>query len=161
MLLKLFGAVILSLSGLLGGCRYARRLIIRRDFLRDFIAFLESLGTVLRYRSEDIFTSVNSSGELFSLPCDAHKRPFIQAWEEQIAPFAKRYALSKQDVSLLRDFGAQLGVTDTQGQLSHIALYSTLFEKQLTKAEEEVKSKAKLYRTLGLFTGMSAALMLI
>lgn len=161
MLLKLCGAALLTLSGLLGGCWYARRLGIRRDFLRSFIAFLDALATLLRYRAEDIYTSVNSSGELFHFPPEARSQPFPQAWESQISPFPARYALSRQDFTLLREFGAELGATDIQGQLSHIALYRTLFEKQLAAANEDIKSKAKLYRTLGLFTGASAALMMI
>lgn len=161
MLLKLCGAALLTLAGAAGGGWYAKRLRLRRDFLCDFIAFLDSLATLLRYRNEDIFTSVNSAGELIRFPLEARQQPFAQAWEAQTAALPMRYALSRQDTALLHAFGTKLGATDIQGQLSHIALYRTLFEKQLAAADEDIKSKAKLYRTLGIFTGASAALMMI
>ncbi len=158
--LKLAGALLLSLAGLAAGCALVRRLRLRKRFLRDFIAFLTALETNLRWRCDDIFTLVNSSQELFALPADSSS-PFEQVWEKYTAPLSRRFCLKREDALLLGELGAGLGKTDAEGQLAHLALYKTLFCKQLAAAEEELQSKAKLYRTLGLFAGMSAALMMI
>ena len=123
--------------------------------------FLSTLSTSLRYQGADIFRLVHSSGELFSTLSITGGEPFEEAWKKTICNFRSRYALTSQDFELLGEFGSQLGKTDTEGQLSHIELYQALFSKQLSLAEEEVISKSKLYQTMGLFAGVSAAIVLV
>ena len=159
--LKIAGALAVALSGLLFGRFRARRLAVRRDFLKELLVFLSALSTSLRYKSDDIFRLVSSSGELFSAISNYSGESFENAWKNVIGDFRSRYSLSAQDQSLLCEFGAQLGKTDTEGQLSHIELYQALFSKQLALAEEDVKSKSKLYQTMGLFAGVSAAIVLV
>ena len=73
----------------------------------------------------------------------------------------KGYALKKSDTDLLLEFGSHLGKTDVEGQLKHIELYRQLFEKQLEAAEDAIAKKSKLYKTMGLFVGTAAALMMM
>ena len=136
--LKIFGAALISLSGFLMGCVYA-----------------------VRYRSADIAVLVISCGELFSFPEDDYSQPFSKMWQITIADFQKRWRLNGTDMALLRDFGDGLGTTDVEGQLSHIALYQGMFSKQQSGAEDDILQKSKLYKSLGLFAGVSAALMFL
>ncbi len=159
--LKIFGALLLSFAGFLGGSYFVRRLQARQRFFREMEAFLSALSTALRYQSADIFTLVNSSTELFCFSQAESGLSFSDCWNRRLPTLAKRWSLSAQDVVLLREFGAQLGATDAQGQLAHIECYQSLFQKQQREAEENLRGKAKLYQTLGLFTGVSAALMLL
>ena len=158
--LKLFGAALLVLAGIGGGWLYARQLTVRRSFLTSFLTFLSNLATGLRYRGERMELLINSSGELFSLPVGNREQSVAEVWSAQISNFPKKWRLTAQDMTLLEEFGAKLGSTDTEGQLAHISLYQALFQKQLGEAERDVKQKAKLYQTLGLFIGVSAALMM-
>ena len=57
-------------------------------------------------------------------------------------------------------FGEKLGKTDLEGQLSHIELYRALFQKQIKEAEDDAQKKSRLYRTLGIFGGVSAAILI-
>ena len=157
--LKLFGAALLSLSGLLGGCYFSRRLAVRRKFLADFGVFISNLETAIRYRSAGIFTLVNSSQELFEI--SETNLPFETAWELGTSDFSKRFCLSSQDCALLKEFGSQLGKTDAEGQIMHLEMYQTLFSEQRACAEEDIKNKSKQYKTMGLFVGVSTALMMI
>ena len=159
--LKILGAALISFSGFSIGCMYVQRLKLRRDFLREFSVFLSSLSTAVRYRSADIAVLVNSCGELFSLPENDYSRPFSQMWQSSIADFKKRRCLSNADMALLKEFGEGLGTTDVEGQLNHIALYQGLFSKQQSGAEDDIIQKSKLYKSLGLFGGVSAALMFL
>ena len=159
--LKLLGALALILAGFVAGRMRTGRLQARRTFLRDMQGFLSSLSTALRFQGTDIFRSVSSSGGLFAAAHRQDNEPFDTMWERVTSGFPRRYALNAQDVSLLRELGAQLGKTDVEGQLQHIELYRTLFAKQLASAEEDVRQKAKLYQTLGLFVGVSAAIVLL
>ena len=156
--LRIAGAALLAFSGFLGGCYYSRRLFVRLRFLDDFGVFISNLETAIRYRSADIFTLVNSSQELFKLPDGV---ALETAWEQGTTGFPKRFCLSSRDTELLREFGSRLGKTDAEGQLMHLELYRTLFLKQRALAEEDIKNKSKLYKTMGLFAGVSAALMII
>lgn len=159
--LKIIGALAVALSGLLFGRFRAGRLAVRRDFLKELSVFFSALSTALRYKNDDIFNLVSSSGELFCSIQLSGSEPFEDAWRSVTRGFQRKYALTSQDLALLGEFGAQLGKTDTEGQLSHIELYQTLFSKQLALAQEEVDSKSKLYQTLGLFAGVSAAIVLV
>ena len=148
--LKILGAALISCSGFSIGCMYVQRLKLRLDFLREFSVFLSSLSTAVRYRSADIAVLVND-----------YSRPFSQMWQSSIADFKKRRCLSNADMALLKEFGEGLGTTDVEGQLSHIALYQGLFSKQQSDAEDDIIQKSKLYKSLGLFGGVSAALMFL
>ena len=159
--LKILGAALISFSGFSIGCMYVQRLKLRLDFLREFSVFLSSLSTAVRYRNADIAVLVNSCGELFSFPESDYSRPFSQMWQSSIADFKKRWRLSEADMALLKEFGEGLGTTDIEGQLSHITLYQGLFSKQQSGAEDDIIQKSKLYKSLGLFGGVSAALMFL
>lgn len=161
MLLKLLGALLLSLSGFALGCLCVQRLKLRRSFFREFSVFLKNLATSMRYRSGSITELVNSCGELFSINDPDTSKPFSEIWQNQIISFPKRWRLKGEDMAMLKEFGDGLGITDTEGQLSHIELYRAMFAKQQAQAEDDIIQKSKLYKTLGLFAGVSAALMLI
>ena len=115
------------------------RLYKRRDFLKSFTEFISLLATNLRYSGDDIFTLVNSCAENSSLDlllfseCD---RPFDELWLEKVKQLSSEIPLSKSDISMLNDFGGQLGKTDTEGQLKHLELYEVSFSKQLSSALE-------------------------
>lgn len=158
--LKILAALLLTAAGLGAGACYAHRLAVRRTFLAAFCTFLQNLSTALRYRGGRIDTLINSSGELFSFPNGEWEQPFAESWRLQISGFPKKWRLTPQDMQLLTDFGERLGTTDADGQLAHIAHYREIFAARLDEARQEAAQKAKLYKTLGLFGGVSAALLL-
>ena len=94
---------------------------------------------------------------LFS-ECD---RPFDELWLERVKQLSSEIPLSKSDISMLNDFGGQLGKTDTEGQLKHLELYEVSFSKQLSSALDAITKKSKLYKTMGFFAGSAIALMMI
>lgn len=164
--IKLIGCVLIVSACFLTGYTMSRNLFVRRDFLKSFIVFLSALSTNMRYNSSDIFTLVSLSVReeemsFFKFDNTLHNQPFETAWSERIRLLPKSLSLKKSDKELLSEFGRELGKTDIDGQLKHIELYKTVFEKQLYSAEEEISKKSKLYKTMGLFAGISIALMII
>ena len=159
--LKVCGAVLLSAAGILAGFLFARRLTTRRRFFREFSAFLTALKTSLRYRNEDIFTLVSRSGTLFAIVKNNGSLPFEAAWKSAVADFPKRWCLNTGDMTLLYDFGAGLGKTDYEGQLAHIEWYAAACEKRRQEADGDVRQKARLYKALGMFAGVSAAILFL
>lgn len=138
----------------------------RRDFLKNFLVFLSNLSTNIRYNSADIFTIVSMSANTSSLgflaaEYDYGSVSFDVIWNDKINSIPKQYSLTKTDRELLLKFGRELGKTDVEGQLRHIELFDSQFKKQLKDSEEAIKSKSKLYKTMGFFVGTAAALMMI
>lgn len=158
------GCLLVVCTGTMIGFVLSGRLYKRKDFLKSFTEFISLLATNLRYSGDDIFTLVNSCAENSSLDsllfseCD---RPFDELWLERVKQLSSEIPLSKSDISMLNDFGGQLGKTDTEGQLKHLELYEVSFSKQLSSARDAITKKSKLYKTMGFFAGSAIALMMI
>lgn len=65
------------------------------------------------------------------------------------------------DVELYLGFVRGLGVSDTQGQLEHIALYRALLEPRLEQARADAAQKSRVLVALGLFGGITFSLLLL
>ena len=65
------------------------------------------------------------------------------------------------DVELYLGFVRGLGVSDTQGQLEHIALYRALLEPRLEQARADAAQKSRVLVALGLFGGITLSLLLL
>lgn len=166
LLIKLIGSVMLVLSTFSAGCCMSKKLYRRRDFIKAFIVFLDMLATNIRYNSDNIFTLVSKCADCEELKCFKPDtvvltQPFEDMWNKCVLTIPKAYALKKDDIALLTDFGLQLGKTDVEGQLKHIELYKQLFIKQYADSEEAIAKKSRLYKTMGFFAGTTAALMMM
>lgn len=153
------------LSGFGVGCMLSFKLFHRRDFLKSFLVFLSSLATNIRYDSSDIFTLVSRSADQSRLCCLAENQnsiqPFSIQWKKNIKLLPKSLSLDSTDYNLLYEFGQTLGKADVDGELAHIELYKTSFQRQLDNAEENIKTKSKLYKAMGFFIGAAVAIMII
>ena len=58
-------------------------------------------------------------------------------------------------------FVKELGATDVQGQLEHIAMYQGLLAPRLEQAQIEARQKSKISVALGLFAGVAMSLLLL
>lgn len=165
MVLKFLGCIMLLAATTSTGFMLSRRLSKRRDFLKAFIAFINSVTTNIRYSSADIFTvitsSANSDSLLYFAIDTAQNLPFEAVWKDKIDNIPKHLSLTEADKKLLYEFGTQLGKTDVDGQMKHLELYKISFTKQLSFAEEAIKQKSKLYKSMGFFAGAAIALMMI
>lgn len=161
---KIIGSILIISASFLIGYLKSKNLYSRRDFLKSFIVFLNSLATNIRYNSADIFTLVSMSARddnISYISIEENDIPFDMQWKEKISSLPSSLSLNNSDKELLYEFGYELGKTDIDGQLKHIELYKNLFNKQLSSAEEDIIKKSKLYKTMGLFAGVSTALMII
>ncbi|MCI8832759.1 MAG: hypothetical protein HFJ18_03035 [Clostridia bacterium] len=58
-------------------------------------------------------------------------------------------------------FGKILGQTDLQGQIGKVKLTLDFLETQIQHAQTEENKNKKLYKTLGVLTGMGLVIILI
>ncbi|MCH5296293.1 MAG: stage III sporulation protein AB [Ruminococcus sp.] len=166
MFVKLIGALLLIASSFSVGVSMSKSLYRRKAFIKSFIVFVDSLETHIRYNTDDIFKLVSMCSDSEELKCfeffnKPHAEPFDKLWSKSVLTIPRAYALTKSDMDLLLQFGSQLGKTDIDGQIKHIKLYKDFFKKQLDDAEDAIVKKSKLYKTMGLFAGTAAALMMM
>ena len=152
LIIKFLGCILIISASFLAGYSMSRKLYLRRDFLESFIHFLSSLSTNMRYSTSDIFTIVSTSAKTndlhyFSFSQEKTAQPFEQLWIEKITDLPKLFSLKNSDKELLLQFGRELGKTDVEGQLKHIELYNTVFNKQLNLAEDEINQKIENIKT--------------
>lgn len=82
-----------------------------------------------------------------------------EAWEQAID--VSYTNLNKEDINTIKSLSKLLGKTDAEGQVSEIQLVKKFLETQIEKAENECKKNEKLYRTLGIVSGMGIVIILI
>lgn len=69
--------------------------------------------------------------------------------------------LSQYENQLLAGFWEQLGTTDLESQLSSAEMFKRTFEEDLSSLKEVKDSKCRLYRTMGILTGLFISVMLV
>ena len=84
---------------------------------------------------------------------------FFESWRQGVGKLSKDNGLLKGDIELLLDLGKGLGISDLEGQLSHLKLNSELTKLRLEEARECKVKKGKLYQMLGLSLGITTALL--
>lgn len=164
MLLKLTGCALIALTGFGIGNLLCKKLGARRDFFGKFCVFISLLQTRIRYDSADIFTLVSCCAKgagLSYFESTEDTLPFASFWNSEIENIPKKAGLNNSDKELLSEFGSLLGTTDVEGQLKHLELYGSIFQKRLKDCQAEFKDKSRVYRALGLFGGVSAALIIL
>jgi len=82
-----------------------------------------------------------------------------KSWENAIN--TNESNLNNEDKKILIDMGKILGATDLEGQVSNIKITSSFIDTQIQKAEQEKEKNAKMYRTLGIVSGLTIIIVLI
>lgn len=131
---------------------------------------LEELRVQIRYRALPV-------GELLEALCEnpalrrlvflprvrelfARDRDLEPAWRQAVEELRGASGLREEDTPLLLAIGASLGKSDVEGQLAAIDLHAQLLTERLREASDEQAKKGKLYRSLGLLSGVALAILL-
>ncbi|MDP4120042.1 MAG: stage III sporulation protein AB [Bacillota bacterium] len=168
-MLSLIGAFLVIASGTMIGLLFSNRLIQREKFFLEYISFLTALQTQMKFSSaplDRLFDSIQH-GELLTKLIENilfetnNTITFKDLWIKSISKIPVEYGLNAYDRKLLAEFGASLGTTDLEGQLSHITLHIELANLRLIEAKREKENKVKIYRMLGIFAGICIALLMV
>lgn len=84
-----------------------------------------------------------------------------KSWELAVENSINNTSLQKEDIDVLKSLGKMLGNTDLEGQVSQIDLTINLLKEQIKQATEEKNKNSKLYKTLGIATGLTMAIILV
>lgn len=86
---------------------------------------------------------------------------FPVAWRESIKAETELCRLLPDISASLAAFGADIGSTDLESQLSGCEYYKQIFSAELELQREKSQRYTKLFPSLGMLLGISAAIMII
>ena len=87
--------------------------------------------------------------------------PFQNAWRESIEEEKEFCRLLGKSAKNLASMGTELGATDLEGQLSCCGYYKNIFECDLEEQRGISKKYSKLFPSMGLLLGVTAAILII
>ncbi|MCR4430724.1 MAG: stage III sporulation protein SpoIIIAB [Tepidanaerobacteraceae bacterium] len=83
-----------------------------------------------------------------------------EAWEKALKGFIFDSNLNNEDIKILTNFGKYLGATDLQDQIKNIKMTLTRLHQQETAAVEEKQKNEKMWKYLGVLSGIMVFLLL-
>ncbi len=141
----------------------------RTEILGDIMMMLEIVQTQLRYArlplSPMLVLLEENKGNLgFLSECremTQSGKSFPESWRMSIENDRELCRLIHGALPHLIRFGESLGTTDLDGQLSCCEYYERIFRKELEAKEEQSGKYSKLFPTLGIMLGVSAAILIV
>ncbi len=158
--MKLLGAALLVLSGLLWGLGRSAELRRRVELLTDLLRLIRQLAAEIAYSARPLPELLQRSPSRFCQK--AAERPSFGADPRTALEEAGEALLRDPgDRALFRDFAAGLGASGAQGQLEHLELCQALAQARLEEARAACREKQRLYVALGLFGGLTVCLVAV
>lgn len=105
---------------------------------------------IIEENISDIFLNAKNNLETLSA---------VDSWETAINN--SRTSLKKNDIEIIKNFGKILGQTDINGQINQTKLTLDFIENHIKNSEEEQAKNEKLYKTLGVISGLGLVIILI
>lgn len=136
--------------------------------LKDFKSSLNIFRSKIEFTYEpikDIFEEISkvvyqNSDNIFKDFCKFESNEDTSLlWNKAVQN--SKLNFKNDDREVLNLLGKMLGKTDKQGQISQIDLVDSFLDKQILMAEEEKVKNEKLYKTLGIVSGLTIAIVLI
>lgn len=168
LLVKSFIYILIFCSCTYIGTLISRQYSNRVRELKELKLILNTIKTKIRYTNEplkNIFSEISktSSKNVSNLFTNINKNlesvQMQQAWESAID--SENMYINKSDKNTIKALGKMLGKTDLEGQISEIELTENFLETQIIDAQKEKEKNQKLYKTLGVVTGVGIIIILI
>ena len=164
-IMRVLGCLLLALCGTLSGYAmsrsYKRRVLLMGEYLR----FLTQAQSVIGY------TAAEAASLLEGIKGLALMRPIIDealrqlregsSFESAWCSAAGRFVPDKDDRELLCSFGESFGTSNISGELSKLELHKVNASRRYDELSQELKTKSRLYRTVGTFCGVLTASLLL
>lgn len=171
--MRLIGFFFLTIGG--GGCGFymAYRLTERVKQLRQLYQLLLMLQGEIRYQNsllQEAFMAMagrllgwqNQFLEEISLQLkNQTEKTMEQLWCEEVRKLPDYTSFSEEEVKLLLELGGQLGYLDREMQLTTLEFYKKRVIDLIEELERQKTEKCRLYRVLGVASGMFVALLLL
>ena len=160
--------ILIIFTGAATGFTMSGRLKTKVRFFEELSIFISQLKIKIRFSGDTVQELLANAGGVYLLKehlnmtlCLMEQgESFVSAWNTASEKTASVYYLAADDKNLLMQFGIGLGISDVQGQITHLELCSKLIGTRLEIMRSEAGNKMKVYRLLGVLGGVAAAVML-
>ncbi|MCI8497144.1 MAG: hypothetical protein HFE85_02685 [Clostridiales bacterium] len=169
--MKLVGLLLIIAVGAAVGFLKSTEYSNRVRQLEAAVSFINDVSTRIRYSAAPIDEIIEQAAHMEQLKplsflpdCAVMCRTgeaFPAAWKQALTLKQRTLSLKGRDMELLQAFGAGLGATDVEGQLSHCALYEKMLEETLQQARRDKETHGRLTASLGVLAGIGTAVLLI
>lgn len=151
LLMKILGAVLLSLTGTLIGINALSHLKKRAEVLNWYYKSAKLIGSRIGGTAAELYDIINTlygKEQYIRL-----SRPFKVEFNAQ--------GLNKDDLLTISEFFAELGSGEIETEIKRCEMYGNILKGRYKKAQEEYTEKSKLYKMLGLFGGLAVAIIIM
>ena len=151
LLMKILGAVFLCITGTATGINALSRLKKRADALDWYYKAAAQIGSRIRGTAAelyDIISTLYGKNEYLSV-----SRPFKVNFKGDF--------LSAEDRQIISEFFSSLGSENIEAEVRRCEMYSNILRERYKSAKNEYTQKSKLYKMLGLFSGLAVAIIIM
>lgn len=164
-LVKIAGGLLLVICGTLAGLYAAGKFKDRVRLYEQYLIFLNQVKTALGYTAPDVRELLEMESDVPLLSPVIHDTAallddgcnFSDAWQSAV----ELHVRDRSDRELLRRFGESFGTSNVSGEIGKLSLLMELVRERLDAMKEELKTKRRLYRIVGMFGGVLSAVLLI
>lgn len=155
------------------GYTLANRYRTRVAELNDLLLALEIFETKIKYTYDSLTTSFLYIAD--NLKTKVYRIFYVTAEEvrenkndsagecfKRVVDGEKIFlALNKDDIEIVKELGVSLGQTDMEGQVKNIKLVYNSLKNQLENAKEEKNKNFRMYRNMGMLSGLVIIIILL
>lgn len=150
------------------GILFSKKYANREKEIKEMKTALNMFATKIKFTYEPIpnlFLEIANKipgnvGNIFSIASTRMKEESAgEAWENALKEVEHNF--NKEDIAVLKNLSKLLGQTDLEGQISEIEVVNEFLTAQLLNAGEERRKNEKMYRTLGIVSGLTLTIILI
>ena len=154
---------------MLFGVEYNKNLKKRVKGIDEIIEILSTLNIKINYGYspipivlKEIYSKEKENIFLCEcIRCVEKGETLKKAWVNATEKYAKIYCLENKETSVLKDFAINLGDSDISGQTSNILLHIDFLKQIRNDAEIKLREKSKVSLSVGAFSGLVLAIILV
>lgn len=169
MLIKITGCILIISCGIFAGMYYAKKAADKTKFISEYISFLTQAKTMICFSCteiKEILTKVHSVPLMENMISDTLKnmnngKAFSDAWKCAVISAEKRKEFDSSDLPLLLSFSEGFGELGAEEETEKIELYLASAALRFDELQKDTFVKQRLYRTVGTFCGILAAVVLV
>lgn len=167
MAVKFIAAVLFTVCGAFAGIVYSEKLKTRTEICAEIKKLLHICETDIRCRAEDVYGIVRRlkgeglryMGFLNHIPDSyAPDSDFRSDW---LSALEEDKSIPTEEKRLLAELGSILGRGDTSDQIEEVSALLVLTGDLALRRREEYTGKGRLYRTIGLLTGIMTGIIVV
>ncbi len=153
------------------GITASLKLSKRAEELKTILLMIDKIKTCLAFEkahTKDIISKLCGQSEFSKLyflnDCRnilSENADISRAWKISVENSYKQLHLERSDLSLLTSIGNILGSADSKSQTDELELLAGFFNRDLESAVTAYKTQGRLYRSLGVLSGIGIAIVLI